>query len=249
MRLDDKVAIVTGASRGIGRSSSIMLAQMGAKVVVNYNKHQEEADEVVKYIGSFKGVAISLQSDVSKEAEVIGLINRALANFGKIDILVNNAGEIVRPSSWEDIGEEQWARSFDVNLKSAFLCIKYCSKYLMESTDASVVNISSTFGTKIGASGVIAYSAAKSGVVSLTKSFAKALGPRIRVNCISPGIINTKMTASSPKEFVDQQVANTPLRRIGSPQDVANAVYFLSSQLSSFITGHVITVDGGHSLR
>jgi len=247
--LEAKVAIITGASRGIGRATALSLAKNGAKVVVNYLHHGDSARATVEQIQKANGSAIMVRADVTDMEQVSQMTETALSTYDRLDILVNNAGAIIRPAGWQDITEDIWDRSFDVNLKGAFHCIRASVDYLSNSDSATIINVTSTFGATIGAPGVIAYAAAKAGILSLTRAFAKALGPRIRVNCVAPGIIDTDMTSKSPPNFVKEQVNNTPLNRIGAPADVADVILFLASPLSRFVTGQMIVVDGGHSLK
>jgi 3-oxoacyl-[acyl-carrier protein] reductase len=247
--LDGKVALVTGASRGIGKAIALVLARHGARVAVNYFTHREEAENVAEEIQEIGSVPLIVGADVGDPGQVTEMVKKIIEHFGQMDILVNNAGAIVRPSSWQEISDEVWDRTLAVNLMGAFYTIRLAADHLLTSSDASIVNIASTFGPLIGSPGVIAYAAAKTGILSLTSTFAKALAPSVRVNCVAPGIIDTAMTAGSPESFVQQQIEKTPLKRLGTPEDVANTVYYLVSPLSRFVTGQIIIVDGGHSLR
>lgn len=247
--LKNKVALITGASRGIGRAIALTLSKYGAGVVINYLDRDSDADLVVREILDNGGSAIGMQADVADAQGVSSLIDRVISHYGRMDILVNNAGAIVQPSNWQDITEPTWDRTFDVHLKGTLNCIRASVPHLLKSADPSIISITSTFGAIIGAPDVIAYAAAKAAILSLTRSFAKALAPHIRVNCIAPGIVDTDMTSSAPAEFIQQQIESTPLKRMGSPNDIADTALYLASPLSRFVTGQMIVVDGGHSLR
>ncbi len=247
--LQEKIALVTGASRGNGKATALALAKHGATVIVNYLRSEEGARAVVEQIQDAGGSAMMIQADVADTEQVTRMFHQVMDGYGKLDILVNNAGAIVRPAGWQDLTDDVWNRSLDINLKGAFTCIRTAVPCLTMSGEAAIINITSTFGALIGSPNIVAYAAAKAALLSLTCSFAKALGPNIRVNCVAPGIIDTDMTAGSPPSFVQQQVERTPLKRIGKPEDVADTVLYLASPWSRFVTGQMIVVDGGHSLR
>lgn len=242
------VVIVTGSSRGIGKAIALALAREGLRVVINYLQSEKEAGEVVQEIKKMDHDAFEVKADVAKMEDVELLVDEAIKQFGSIDYLVNNAGVILRPGDWKDITEETWRRTIDVDLKGVFNCIKVVAPYMLKQRQGKIVNLTSTYGI-IGAAPVIAYTASKAGVINLTRSFAKELAPYITVNAVAPGNIETELTASAGKEFLEQVIQSTPLRRLGKPEDVANAVVFLLSDKSDFITGHVLVVDGGHMMR
>lgn len=191
---------------------------------------------------------MSIAADIAKPLEVQRLVKETIENFGSIDVLVNNAGLIIRPGDWKNTGETEWDRTIDVNLKGTFYCIKTVAPYMLEQKKGKIVNISSAFGL-IGSGGAIAYTAAKAGVINLTKTFAKVLAPYVNVNAVCPGTIETEMTLAAGDEFIRKVIEGTPLKRIGSPEDVANAVAFLASDKANFITGHALLVDGGYILK
>lgn len=245
MQLKDKVAIVTGSSRGIGKAIALKLAEEGAKVVINYKSSKSEAEKVAEIIGA--PTSLVVQADITNESDIKNLVKTTINHFGAIDILVNNAGEILRPGDWK-MDLNTWHRSIDTNVTGAWMMIREIAPIMLEKKQGVILNISSTFGF-IGAAPVIAYTTAKAGVINLTKSFAKEFAPHLRVNAITPGIIMTDMTTAAGEELIEQFRLETPLKRIGAPEEIAKAALFLVSDNASFITGEILVVDGGHSLR
>lgn len=241
--LKDKVVVVTGAAQGIGKTISLTLASYGAKVAL-CDVNLEKLNEVAKEIES-KGVkAVPYKLDVSNSKEVEETINKILDNFNKIDILVNNAG-ITRDGFLVRMSEADWDMVININLKGAFLCTKAVAKHMMKQRSGKIVNIASIIGI-IGNAGQSNYSASKAGIIGLTKSTAKELaGRNINVNAVAPGFISTAMTDCLPKEVKDKMLEMIPLKRFGTSQDVANVVFFLVTESSNYLTGHVIEVDGG----
>jgi 3-oxoacyl-[acyl-carrier protein] reductase len=243
-QFQSRSAIVTGASRGIGRAIAIELARRGASVVVNYNASEAAAQEVVKHIIDAGGQAIAVRADVSKADEANVLIKAGLDAYGKIDILVNNAGT-TRDMLVMMMSEADWDVVVDADLKSVFNCCKAAAKPMIRARGGRIVNISSVVGLA-GQGGQANYAAAKAGVIGFTKSLAKELGARnITVNCVAPGFIPTALTNVLTDEQKQAAIKATPLGRFGTPEEVAYAVSFLASDEAAFITGAVLTVDGG----
>lgn len=244
MLLNNSVAIVTGGSRGIGRAISIELARAGAKVVVNYAGHGEKAEETVRLIQEIGGEGIAVQADVSKKEDVERLIATTLETYGQIDILVNNAG-ITRDTLLLRMKETDWDAVINTNLKGVFLCTKEVTKPMMKKRRGAIINISSVVGLT-GNAGQANYASAKAGVIGFTKSIAKELSSRgIRVNAVAPGYIDTDMTESISDGVKEQVLGQIPLGRMGTPEDIAQTVLFLATPAASYITGQVISVDGG----
>ena len=241
-RLTDRVAIITGASRGIGRAIALALATEGAKVVVNYASSSSAADEVVKAITDGGGSAIALQADVSKLEQVDALLKETLDKFGRVDVLVNNAG-ITRDTLLLRMKPEDWQAVIDLNLTGVFLCTRAVSKVMLKQRSGRIINIASVAG-QMGNPGQANYSAAKAGVIGFTKTVAKELASRsITVNAVAPGFIATDMTSELKSEEILKYI---PLGRYGEPEEVAGMVRFLAADpAAAYITGQVFNVDGG----
>ncbi|SDP50551.1 3-oxoacyl-[acyl-carrier-protein] reductase [Selenomonas ruminantium] len=244
MLLDGKVALVTGASRGIGRAIALKLAAEGAKVAINYAGNTAKAEEVKAEIEKNGGEAILVQADVADAAAVEAMVNATVEAFGQIDILVNNAG-ITRDGLMMRMKDEDFDAVINTNLKGVFYCTKLVSKLMMKKRSGRIINMASVVGL-MGNAGQTNYAAAKAGVIGFSKSAAKELAARgITVNMVAPGFIDTDMTAAMTDKAREMTLTGIPLNRMGTPEDVANAVAFLVSDNASYITGQVINVDGG----
>ncbi|MEB2298149.1 3-oxoacyl-[acyl-carrier-protein] reductase [Lysinibacillus xylanilyticus] len=243
-KLEGKVAVVTGASRGIGRAIALKLANEGAKIVVNYSGSQAKAEEVVATIQENGGEAIAVQASVSKTEEVTALMDAAVKTFGSLDILVNNAG-ITRDNLLMRMKEDEWDDVLDTNLKGVFLCTKAVTRQMMKQRAGRIINISSIVGVA-GNAGQANYVAAKAGVIGLTKTTAKELASRnILVNAIAPGFIETEMTEQLPEDLKQGMLTQIPLAKLGQPEDIAKAVAFLASDDANYMTGQTLHIDGG----
>jgi 3-oxoacyl-[acyl-carrier protein] reductase len=242
--LAGKVAIVTGGSRGLGRATAILLAERGAKVVVNYRQRQDAADEVVQQITGAGGEAVAVQADVGNWGDAQRLVAQTIERFGQLHILVNNAGT-TRDALLMRMSEQEWDLVIQTNLKSAFNCSKAAHRQMLKQRYGRIVNITSVAGIA-GNAGQANYAAAKAGMIGLTKSLAKELGSRnITVNAVAPGYIPTELSSSIPPELLVKGMELTPLGHPGTPEDIAFAVAFLVSDEARYITGQVLPVDGG----
>ena len=242
--LEGQVALVTGASRGIGRAIALELARAGADVVVNYAGSEGAAREVVQEIEGLNRKAIMIRANVAQSEEVEQMVKEAISTFGKIDILVNNAG-ITRDNLLMRMKEEEFDDVISTNLKGVFNCIKAVSRPMMKARGGRIINISSVVGV-MGNPGQVNYVAAKAGVIGMTKSVARELAARnITVNAVAPGFIETDMTAVLAEETRQNLMGQIPLQRLGKPEDIAHAVKFLASKEAAYMTGQVLHVDGG----
>lgn len=246
MRLKDRVVIVTGAGQGIGEAIVRKMAEEGAKVIVS-DIREDTAIKVAEEIVRTGGMAISIRADVTNRDEAKALINNSLDKFGRLDILVNNAG-IIRVGMMKDLKEEDWDEVIKVNLKGAYNCSQFAMEPMIRQMYGKIINIAST--AYLGTIGQVNYAASKAGVIALAKSMALELAKyNINVNAVAPGFIDTDMTREIKPEIREKAISGIPLKRIGQPGDVANLVLFLASDESSYITGQVIRICGGSSIR
>lgn len=244
MLLENEIALVTGASRGIGKAIALALAKEGAHVFVNYTSRSQSAEEVCHEIQKCGGSASPIQFDVSNVKDTQEKVESILKEKKRISILVNNAG-ITKDNLLLRYSVDDWDKVLDTNLRSAFIISQMVIRPMMKERKGSIIHMSSIVGL-IGNPGQSAYCAAKAGLIGLTKSMAKELASRnIRVNAIAPGFITTEMTSDLIAEQKDEILKNVPLKRMGTPDEVAHAVLFLSSERSQYITGQVIQIDGG----
>ena len=250
MRFEGKVAVVTGASRGIGRAIALALAKEGCSLIVNYNQNQAKAQEVVDAIKGMKSRAIPVRCDVSARNDVDKMFKLAVEEFGKIDILVNNAA-IMETPLFLDTTDEVWDRSMNVNLKSVFICTQIAARHMIPRKYGKIVNIASNSGIGTACTGDVAYGVAKAGVIQLTKHTALEPGQYgINVNCIAPGATETEMlrgnmTDQQYSEFIKGRKSISSLGVVGRPEDIANVALFFASDESRFVTGRTLLVDGG----
>ena len=243
MNISGRVALVTGASQGIGRSCALKLASTGATVALAA-RNQEKLNELVREISGAGGKAATFQVDVSDEAQIKSACKAVITQFGKIDILVNNAG-ITRDQLVMRMKRSDWDAVLSTNLTSAYLCIQQVIGSMLKQRWGRIINIASVFG-QMGQAGQANYAASKAGLIGLTMAIAREVGSRtITCNAVAPGLIETAMTAGLGDEFKQNAVKQIPLGRVGSPEDIAHAVAYLASEEASYITGHVLNVNGG----
>jgi len=248
MELKGKVAIITGARRGMGRSHALVLARAGAKVVVS-DVSLEECQKVVDEIKKDGGEALSVECDVTKKEEVDDMVKAAIDKWGKVDILVNNAG-ICQFKPFLELTEEEWDRTLNINLKGYFLCAQAAAKEMVKQKSGVIINIASVAMGQVGVGfpTLAHYCASKGGIVGMTETLALELAPyNIRVNAIAPGAIDTPMIASTKQDpkTMEATLSRIPLRRVGKPEEVSNLVLFLASEQSSYMTGSTVVIDGG----
>lgn len=242
--LENKIALVTGASRGIGRAIAIKLAQCGAKVVVNYASNEDEAKKTLALMGEHGAHARIMRFDVADEKAVEEAVDKIKADLGSVDILVNNAG-IALDNLLLRLKEDDFDKQIAINLKGPFYCSKACMRIMMKNRFGRIINLSSVVG-EMGNAGQSVYAATKAGIIGMTKSLARELASRnILVNAITPGYIETDMTKDILEKGGDAVLEHIPLKRAGKPEDIANAVAFLASSDADYITGQVLAVNGG----
>lgn len=240
----EKIALVTGSSRGIGRAIARELAREGWKVCINYRVRRDCAESLLEEISAFGGEAMIYGADVSRREEVNAMVAAVKEKWGAVSLLVNNAG-VAGQALFQDVTDELWHRYFSVNVDGAFHAIQAVLPPMLREHEGCIINVSSMWGLR-GASCEVTYSCTKAALIAMSRSLALELAPtNIRVNCIAPGVIKTDMLDALPAEVLPQLAEETPLRRLGTPEDIAHLAVFLASDKSSFITGQVITADGG----
>ena len=239
-----KTVLITGGARGIGKAMSKAFAKEGYNVLVNFNKSENEAKELYTILNE-KNFSVKLfKADISNREDVEDMVDYCIKEFGGLDVLVNNAG-VSQDKLFTDITDEDWDNMMNINLKGSFYCSQVALKYIISEKKGNIINISSIWGIS-GASCEVHYSITKAGIIGMTKALAKEVGPsNIRVNSIAPGVINTDMLSGYNEEDIDALVEETPLMRLGTPEDIANCAIFLASDKSNFITGQVISPNGG----
>lgn len=245
--LTGKVALITGASSGIGAATATLFAELGARVAVCYHHNQEGAEQVRQGITNTGGKAITIHADVRQAKEIRSLVERVSNELGPIDILVNNAGSLIERQQILEMTEERWDEVMDLNLKSAMLCSRAVAGPMIERRTGAIINVVSIAGRTGGGPGAGAYSVAKGGLITLTKSLAKELAPHgVRVNAISPGVIDTPFhEVFSTPEMIRNFVSTIPLGRVGTPRECATVIAFLASNAASYVVGETIEVNGG----
>ncbi len=240
-----KTVLVTGSSRGLGKSAIIKFAENGYNVVINYNNSEKVAYELQKYIeDNFKVGVLTVKADVGNENDVKEMFNIIIDKFGSIDVVVNNAA-IAIDTIFEQKTVDNFNKILNTNLIGTFLVSKYASKYMLEKKQGNIINISSTNGIDTYYPYSMDYDASKAGIISLTKNLSKELSPYIRVNCVCPGWITTDMNNSLDKEYMSKEITKINLKRFAEPKEIANVVYFLATDEASYVNGSVIVVDGG----
>ena len=245
--LTGKVALVTGASSGIGAATAILLGELGARVAIGYHGNPEGAEQVRSKIVAARGKAIAVRADVTKADEIVSLAGAVTGQFGPVDILINNAGSLMQRMRILEVKEESWDEIQDLNLKSAVLCSQAVAPSMIERKRGAIVNVSSIAGRNGGGPGASAYASAKGGLISFTKALAKELAPNgVRVNAVSPGVIDTPFHERfSTPEMMRNFAAAIPLGRVGTSMECANVIAFLASDAASYVVGETIEVNGG----
>jgi 3-oxoacyl-[acyl-carrier protein] reductase len=247
INLYDQVMLITGASRGIGRAVALMAAKAGARVAVNYRNNQVEAEKVVDQINAAGGTALAIGADVAVQSEVEAMVRQVVSTFGRIDVLVNNAG-IWTYGEIDTMSVETWRETMSANLDSIFYCCRAVVPQMIAQGGGRIINISSTAGQR-GEALHSHYAATKGAVISFTKSLAPELAPHnILVNCVAPGWVDTDMSKEALREEGEKITGLIPLRRAGTPEEIAGPILFLASDLANFITGEILNVNGGSVL-
>ncbi len=244
MNFKGKVVLVTGSSRGIGRSIAVKFAKEGASVIINYKSNENEAKAITEIISSYTSDCMCIQADVSKEKDVKRMIDDIIEKYGHIDILVNNAG-IAIDNDFQNRHVKDWQETLNTNLIGVFLTSKYAGKYMLENQYGKIINISSTNGIDTIYPYSIDYDASKAGLINMTKNLAIEFAPFINVNAVAPGWVDTGMNDDLSKSYLKSEMEKTLLKRFAEPEEVANVVLFLASDLARYIDGETIRVDGG----
>ena len=244
MEFKDKVVLITGSSRGLGRSIAVKFAQKGANVIINYKNSKTEAEILQEIISMYGQECMCIKADISKEDEVINMIDAIINKFGKIDVLVNNAG-IAIDAEFEDRKITDWKETIDTNLIGVFLCSKHAGKHMKNNGRGSIINISSTNGIDTTYTYSIDYDASKAAVLNLTRNLAIEYAPYINVNAVAPGWIDTEMNSELPKAYLRNEKNKILLKRFAEPEEIAEVVCFLASEKARYIDGEIIRVDGG----
>lgn len=242
--MNRKNVLITGAAKGIGKAAARLFASHGYNVIINYYHSEQEAFQLAAELSALGSKAVAFKANVADKQQVQAMVNEAFQAFGPIDILVNNAG-IAKTSLFGDISEAEWDEILAVNLKGVFHCCQAVLPSMINRKQGRIINVSSIWGL-VGGACEVHYSAAKAGVIGFTKALAKEVGPsNIQVNCIAPGVINTDMNSNLDSEEMHVLIENTPLMKIGTPEDVAHSIFFLASDKASFYTGQVFSPNGG----
>ncbi len=244
MSFKGKVVLVTGSSRGIGRSIAVKFAKEGASVIINYKNNTNEANAITEIISSYENDCMCIRADVSKEKEVKRMVDTIIKNFGRIDILVNNAG-IAIDNDFQNRQVKDWQETLNTNLIGVFLTSKYAGKYMLENKYGKIINISSTNGIDTIYPYSIDYDASKAGLINMTKNLAIEFAPYINVNAVAPGWVDTGMNDDLSKSYLKSEMEKTLLKRFAEPEEIANVVLFLASDAARYIDGQTIRVDGG----
>lgn len=247
MKFKNKIVLITGASRGIGQSIALEFAKEGATIIVNYLHSEKEANKVVEKIKRLNSNAFAIKADVSRINELALMVEKIIEKFKRIDILINNAGVFYKNNFFES-NEEIWDAIIDINLKGVFFCSNLVAKHMLKQGYGKIINISSVSGIKQRVSKALEYGIAKAGVIYFTKSLALVLAPHINVNCIAPGYTATDMIGHTAEGKLEKE-KEIPLKRMNKPEDIAKAVLFLASDDSKNITGQILVIDGGSSLK
>lgn len=247
MNFKDKVVLVTGSSRGIGRSIAVRFARCGANVVINYRDNEEEAEVIEEIISSYAD-CMSIKADVSKERDVKRMIDTIIDKYGHIDIVVNNAG-IAIDNDFEDHNIKDWQETLNTNLIGVFLVSKYAGSHMVDNKYGKIINMSSTNGIDTIYPYSVDYDASKAGLINLTKNLAIQFAPYVNVNAVAPGWVDTGMNDDLPKSYLQEEKEKTLLKRFAEPEEIADVVLFLASDKARFIDGEVIRVDGGLKLQ